>query len=57
MRPSLRISPEPEPIASPFEKLDRAFRTVITVPKEALLKEEAKLKRAHARKKLTKKTP
>ena len=28
-----------------WDRLDRAFRTVITVPKERLLKEEARLKR------------
>jgi hypothetical protein len=33
----------------------RAFRTVIKVPKEALLKEEAKEKRTRARKKHNKK--
>lgn len=51
MRPSPRIGSEPEPGATPFEKLDRAFRTVIKVPKEALLKEEAKVNRAKTRRK------
>jgi hypothetical protein len=35
---------------SPSERLDRAFRTVIKVPKEALLKEEAKEKHRHQKK-------
>jgi hypothetical protein len=30
---------------TPSERLDRAFRAVLTVPKEALVKDEAKLKR------------
>ncbi|MGD1156426.1 MAG: hypothetical protein ABSA41_11410 [Terriglobia bacterium] len=34
---------------TPWARLDRAFRTVIEVPKEALLKEEAKLKRLRKR--------
>jgi hypothetical protein len=32
-----------------FENFDRAFRTSLTVPKAALLKEEARIKRARAR--------
>ena len=27
---------------TPSERLDRAFRTILTVPKDALLKEEAR---------------
>jgi hypothetical protein len=38
-----------------FENFDRAFRATLNVPKEALLKEEARLKRARARKKRAKK--
>jgi hypothetical protein len=34
-----------------FDKFDRAFRASLTVSKEALLKEEARLKRAKERKK------
>ncbi len=34
-----------------FENSDRAFRASLTVSKEALLKEEARQKRARARKK------
>jgi hypothetical protein len=34
-----------------FEKFDQAFRASLTVPKTALLKEEARLKRAKERKK------
>jgi hypothetical protein len=33
-----------------FDNFDRAFRHSLTVPKEAVLKEEARLKRARARK-------
>jgi hypothetical protein len=45
----------PSPEETPWARLDRAFRTVIKVPKEALLKEEVKEKRARARKKQSKK--
>ena len=38
----------PLPEGTPWDRLDRAFRTVLTVPKEALLKAEAKAKRARA---------
>lgn len=37
------------PDGTPWERLDRAFRSVFTVPKEKLLKEEAKLKQQHKR--------
>jgi len=33
-----------------WERLDLAFRTVLTVPKRGLLKEEAKLKRLRQKK-------
>jgi hypothetical protein len=33
-----------------FENFDRAFRRTLTVPKEALLREEADRKRARAKK-------
>jgi hypothetical protein len=36
--------------STPAELLDRAFRVVLTVPKEALLKEEAKEKRRRQKK-------
>jgi len=39
---------------TPWARLDRAFRTVLTVPKQALLKEEAKLKRLRQRKRANK---
>jgi len=49
MRASPRIGPEPDitvtPQKMPWSRLDRAFRTVIKVRKEDLLREEAKLKR------------
>lgn len=38
-----------------WERFDNAFRKIITVSKEDLLKEEAKWKRARARKKRAKK--
>lgn len=38
-----------------FEKFDKAFRASLTVPKAALLKEEARIKRARARKRRAKK--
>jgi hypothetical protein len=37
-----------------FEKFDRAFRASLSVSKEALVKEEAKQKRARARKRAKK---
>ncbi len=37
-----------------FENFDRAFRKSLTVPKAALLKEEARIKRARARKRAKK---
>ena len=47
--------PEPPlPEGTPWERLDRAFRTIITVPKAALLKEEARLKRLKKRKRAKK---
>jgi hypothetical protein len=42
------------PSETPWTRLDRAFRTVITVPKERLLKEEARLKRLSQRKRAKK---
>jgi len=47
--------PPPDlPEGTPWEKLDRAFRTVITVPKAALLKEEARLKRLRKKRRVKK---
>jgi hypothetical protein len=40
---------------TPWQRLDFAFRKVLTVPKEALLKEEAKEKRAREKKRAAKK--
>jgi len=37
-----------------FEKFDRAFRTSLTVSKTEVLKEEARIKRARARKRAKK---
>ena len=47
----MKPAPAPDlPNGSPWERLDRAFRTVLTVPKALLLKAEAKGKRARTRK-------
>jgi hypothetical protein len=43
------------PGATPWERFDNAIRSVFKVSKEALLKEEAKLKRQKAKKKRGKK--
>jgi len=40
---------------TPAERLDMAFRKILTVPKEALLKEEAKQKRQREKKRAAKK--
>jgi hypothetical protein len=40
---------------TPWQRLDLAFRKVLTVPKEALLKEEAKQKRQREKKRAAKK--
>lgn len=50
MKPAPQQSEE-----TPWARLDSAFRTVIKVPKEAVLKEEAKEKRAKERKRHKKK--
>ncbi|MDQ6760632.1 MAG: hypothetical protein M3Z32_12325 [Acidobacteriota bacterium] len=39
-----------------FENFDRAFRATLTVSKAAVLKEEAKIKRARAKKRAKKPT-
>lgn len=41
---------------TPAERLDMAFRKVLTVPKEALLREEAKAKRQRDKRRVGKKT-
>jgi hypothetical protein len=40
---------------SQFDNFDRAFRKSLTVPKEAVLKEDARWKRARAKKRAAKK--
>ena len=40
---------------TPAERLDMAFRKVLTVPKSAILKEEAREKRQRDKKRATKK--
>ncbi len=42
---------------TPAQRLDLAFRKVLTVPKEAILKEEARLKDEREKKRATKKKP
>ncbi len=42
-------APKLEPEATPFQNFDRLFRTVISVPKAAIEKEAAKLKRRKKR--------
>jgi hypothetical protein len=37
-----------------FENFDRAFRHSLTIPKEAIVKEEARLKRARAKRRAKK---
>jgi hypothetical protein len=39
---------------TPWDRLDQAFRAVLTVPKERLLKEESRLKRLKKRKRAQK---
>jgi hypothetical protein len=43
------------PGKTPWERLDNAVRTVFSVPKDKLLKEEAKLKRLRQKKRAGKK--
>ena len=54
----MRLPPRPNlpEGGTPAQRLDYAFRKVLTVPKEALLKEEARLK-AEREKKAAKKKP
>ncbi len=52
----MKPAPAPDvPGNTPWEKLDNAVRKVFSVTKEALLKEEARLKKARARKRSKKK--
>jgi hypothetical protein len=52
----MKPSPAPSiPGNTDWERLDNAVRAVFKVPKEALLKEEARLKRQRERKKTTRK--
>ena len=53
----MKRDPKPQlPERIPWERLDAAFRTVLTVPKKALLKEEARLKRLRSAKRKKKKS-
>ncbi len=49
------LPPVPVPGDTPWERLDSAVRMAFSVPKEAVLKQEAKEARARARKKRAKK--
>ena len=52
------MKPEPPPKVpgkTPWERLDNAVRTVLAVPKEAVLSEEAKLKKARHKKRTRRK--
>ncbi len=52
----MKPAPAPNvPGKTEFERFDNLFRAVISVPKAVVDKEEAKWKRARARKKLAKK--
>jgi hypothetical protein len=53
------MKPQPAPKVpgkTPWERLDSAVRTVFTVPKEAVLKEEARLKCLRQKQRAKKKT-
>jgi hypothetical protein len=49
------LPPPHVPGATEWERFDNAFRKIITVPKEAFLKEEARLKQVRAKKATAKK--
>jgi hypothetical protein len=52
----MKILPSPEvPGETPWQRLDNAFRQVLTVPKAAILKEEAKEKIEREKKRAAKK--
>ncbi len=51
----MKPAPAPKvPGATPWERLDSAVRMVLSVPKEAVLKEEARLKKLRVRKRAKK---
>jgi hypothetical protein len=52
------MKPEPPPKVpgkTPWERFDNAVRTVLNVPKDAVLKEEARLKKLNQKKRAKKK--
>jgi hypothetical protein len=51
----MTLEAKPPEAETSWARLDRAFRTVLTVPKDQLLREETKVKRQRKRKR-TKKT-
>ncbi|HEV2356434.1 MAG TPA: hypothetical protein VGZ23_02315 [bacterium] len=51
----MKPAPPPKvPGSTPWERMDSAVRMVLSVPKEAVLKEEARLKKLRARKRAKK---
>ena len=51
----MKPTPAPKiPGVSPLERLDNAVRMVLSVPKETVLKEEARLKKLRAKKRAKK---
>lgn len=50
MKPAPEPKPAPDPEGTPFEKFDRLFRSVVSVPKAAVEAEEAKERRRNERK-------
>ena len=46
----------PQPRDTPWERLDRAFRTALRVPKAVLVKEEARQKRLRQKRRAKKPT-
>jgi hypothetical protein len=58
MRYDARMKDEPPPKVpgkTPWERFDNAVRTVLAVPKETLLRKEAKLKKARHKKRARRK--
>jgi hypothetical protein len=52
----MKPAPPPEvPGSTPAERMDNAVRMMFSVPKEAYLKQEARLRQARARKRAAKK--
>jgi len=52
MKPDPNSAPQPDDL-TPFERFDRLFRQVIAVPKEAIVKAQAKIDKQKKRKRKT----